>query len=176
VRIRVLVLILPALAATATAASALQLHFPPQENHLLAACDTAAMNITSAVSDASRTQVQTITTELRVLKPGRLAGDIVFGRPGSNVTLRPGAGQADRWKFSCGHGESEGRVGAGPGPAPGQVVSTLNETLAACGRYTLTFTLDQAGRNVLARIGAAERRKRPASIAWAIALHYSPVH
>jgi hypothetical protein len=175
VRIRLLVLIGAVFAASATVASGLQLHFPPQENRLLAACDMAATNIFSAVSDASTTQVQTIETELRVLKPGRLAGEITFGRPGSSITLRPGAAQSDRWKFNCGHGESEGRVGAGPGPAHGRGVSTLHETFAAPGRYTLTFALDQVGRNVLARLGAAERGKQSVSIAWAIALHYSPV-
>jgi hypothetical protein len=182
VRIRLLLLTALLFAASATVAWGLQLHYPPQETQLLAACDTAAANITSAVADASRTQAQTIETRLRVLKPDNIAGFIAFGRPGSNITLMPGAVQAARWNFNCGHGESTGRLGAGPGPKHGQIVSTLHETFTAPGTYTVTFTLNQTGRNVLARLGATERayRKRHPhgdqlpSIAWAVALHYSP--
>jgi hypothetical protein len=135
------------------------------------------------VDGASNTHVQTIEVQLRVLKPGRLVGDIAFGRPGSSITVASDASAIADAKFNCGHGESAGRLGVGPGPAHTRIVSTLHETFTAAGRYTLTFMLGQAGQNILGRLGAAERvyRKRhphghqPQSIAWAVGLHYSPV-
>ena len=181
-RIRLCLFTALVLAGSATVASGLELHFPPQENLLLRACDTAATNIGTAVQEASRTQVQTIQTQLRVLTPGRLVGDIAFGRPGSSVALGQDSPAASPAKFTCGHGESTGRLGAGPGPAHPRIVATLRETFTTPGRYTATFTLNQVGLNILARVGAAERayRKRHphgdqlVSIAWGMALHYSP--
>jgi len=155
VRIRLCLFTALVLAGSATVASGLELHFPPQENLLLGACDTAATNIGTAVQEASRTQVQTLGQDSPAASPA---------------------------KFTCGHGESTGRLGAGPGPAHPRIVATLRETFTTPGRYTATFTLNQVGLNILARVGAAERayRKRHphgdqlVSIAWGMALHYSP--
>jgi hypothetical protein len=184
VRIRLFLLTALVLAGSATAASGLQIHFPRQENLLLGACDMAATNIGSAVQDASTTQVQTIETQLRVLTPGRLVGDIAFGRPGSSVAVVHDSPAASDAQFNCGHGESAGRVGAGPGPAHPRTVSILRETFTAPGLYTVSFTLNQAGLRILARVAAAERayHKRhphgdqPVSMAWGMSLHYFPVH
>lgn len=48
------------------------------------------------------------------------------------------------------------------------------------GRYTLTFTLNQKGQRILARLGAEERayRKRhphgkhPPTLTWGVGIHY----
>lgn len=173
----------PATVAPATVASVFPIRLPPQEKLLVAACDTAASHIGVAVAGASTTQSRTIETELRVLKPGRLVGDIAFGRPGSSINVASDTSATADAKFNCGHGESAGRLGVGPGPARVHIVSALHETFTAPGRYTLTFTLNQAGLNTLAHLGAAERayRKRHPHgrdtqlIAWGVGLHFFPV-
>jgi hypothetical protein len=172
-----------AFAASASVASGFQIHLPPQQKKLLDACETAADHVRSAVKEASRTQAQTIETQLVVLKRGRLDGDIAFARIGANISIASDAGLADAAKYNCGHGESAGKLGVGPGPAHSHIVSMLHQSFAKPGTYTVVFTLNRAGRNILARLAAADRAFRThhphggqaPSIAWAVGLHYSPV-
>jgi hypothetical protein len=182
-RIRLVLLTALAFAAVATVASGFQIRLPRQEKLLSQACSTAAAHIRNAVRNASSTQVQTIATELRVLKRGSLVGDIAFDESGSSITVAADAAATDSGKFNCGHGEVAGRLGVGRGPGHSHIVSTLNVEFTGPGLFVLTFTLNQTGRNMLARLGAAERLyrnrhphgHRPPSIAWAVGLHYSPV-
>lgn len=179
-RIRLPLLVALAFAASAAVASGGQLHLPPQQNLLDRACSTAATHIKTALNEASTTPTQTVETQLRVLKPGTLEGDLAFARLGSSLTV---AADASAKNFSCGYGGEADPFAVGRGPGHRHIVSTLHEKFAAPGRYTLTFTLNPAGRNILARLGAAERayRKRhprgqePPSIAWGVGLHYLSV-
>jgi hypothetical protein len=177
-----LVVLALALAAAGSAgvAPGSGLHLSPQAKQLSVACETAANNIESAVADASSTQTQTIQTQLRVLQPGGLVGDIAFDATGSSITV---AADASEGESSCAHGAGAGQLGVGRGPGHSHIVSRLRERFSARGTYTLTFTLDRTGRDILARLGRAERAYRkhhrpgqPApEIAWGVGLHYSPV-
>jgi len=83
------------LAASASVASRFGLHLSPQAKQLSAACETAANNLETAVADASSTQTQMIQTRLRVLRPGRVVGDIAFDATGSSITVAADASEGE---------------------------------------------------------------------------------
>jgi hypothetical protein len=179
-RRRLVLIVALVLAASASVASGLGLQLSPQAKQLSVACDTAGGQIRSAVKDASSAQIQTIETQLKVLKPGRLTGDIAFDASGSNINV---ASDPSASESSCAFGEGAGTLGVGQAPGHSHIVSTLRERFAAPSSYTLTFTFNRTGRRILARLGAAERTYRkhhprgqdPPSIAWGVGLHYLPV-
>jgi hypothetical protein len=180
-RAALLLIVALGLAASASVASGVVIPpAPPQAKQLSVACGAATTQIRHAVNHASSAAVRTIETQFQVLRPGTLVGTVAFDASGANLDIEvddfaPGPG--------CGHAEGAGQLRV-VGPGRSHTVSTLHEKFAAPGRYTLTFTLNQAGRDMLARLGAAQRAYRrhhphghqPPYFAWGVGLHYLPVH
>ncbi|MGZ6703148.1 MAG: hypothetical protein ACXVFA_09150 [Solirubrobacteraceae bacterium] len=103
----------------------------------------------------------------------------MFNPPGSGVSLSEHIPAGTRGGFVC-SGSAATPYGLGPGHS--HVVATLRRSFTSPGRYTLVFRLDARGRQILARVAAADRAYRehhphghsPPSIAFGVALTYAP--
>jgi len=182
-------LALAAFATTFASVAYASFHVPTQQKLLNRGCLTAAARIEKLLNEAATTQTRTIETQVRVLKPGKLAGDIVFNPHGTNISVAGDSSAGIHIDFGCGFGmaggagnSGEAGLSEGPGLPTRHLASTVHATFTAPGRYTLTFTLDQRGQKIVAHLGAAERayRKRhphghsPPSITWGVGLHFRP--
>jgi hypothetical protein len=156
---------------------------PPAGKQLNRACSDTIASIRAVVNEAASKQARSIQSHLVVVTPGELTGTIAFNRSGKSITVTADRGGPSRStvshsNFACGQGRA-GHPGLGPGQS--RVVSTLQETFTAPGRYTLTFELNQTGRTILAQLGAAERAYRkhnphghqPPTLAYGVDLSYS---
>jgi hypothetical protein len=165
------------------------LHPPPQLRLLDRGCNAAVPHIENMLNRAWATQILTVQTQVRVLRPGKLTGDIAFNPSGSTITVAADASAARTVAFACGYGvggnqtgSSSAGLGEGQAIPKKHVVALVRETFTKPGRYTLTFTLNRQGQRILARLGAAERAyrkhnphgKQPPTITWGIGLHYQP--
>jgi hypothetical protein len=163
------------------------LQVPRQQTLLDRGCSFAGTRIERLLTQVTPTHVVTIQTQVRLLTPGKLAGDIVFKRSGSTLTVArdAAAGQAS---FACGDVHVRGSSGSGqagvstdPSVPTKHVASLVGETITQPGRYTLAFTLNRSGRKILDQLRAAERAYRkhhapgqpPPSITWGIGLDFS---
>ncbi len=160
----------------------------PREQTLLdRGCNLAGTRIERLLTRGTTKHVVTIQTQVRLLTPGKLAGDIVFKRSGSTITVARDAA-ASQTSFDCGDvhvggSSASGQAGASTSPSvpTKHVVSLVRETITQPGRYAITFTLNRSGRKILAQLSAAERAyrerhtpgQRPPSITWGIGLHFS---
>jgi hypothetical protein len=148
----------------------------------------AAVQINKMLNQAATRQVRTIRTQVRVLAPGRLAGDMAFNPSGRSLNVAADAAVPGSSNVGCGfvfagdHSGSGSAIGVvGMGIPRRHVVAAVRETFTRPGRYTLTFTLNQRGRRILARLGAARRAYRtqnpdgtdPPTITWGVGLHFS---
>ena len=156
-----------------------------QQQLLNRGCDAAAMSIQKVLNEAAATPTITIETQVRVLRPGKLVGDIVFKRSGSSISIAADPTTAGSVLFGCGDGfvdsgTNSAESSVGPELPTHHVVSIARKTLTKPGRYTLTFTINQAGQRILAALRARERAYRqrhphghePPSITWGVGLRY----
>jgi hypothetical protein len=165
------------------------LHFPREQTLLERGCKLAGTRIERLLTRGTTTQVGTIQTQVRLLTPGTLAGDIVLERSGSTITVTRDAAISQE-SFACGdvhvHGSGgSGQAGATTSPSvpTKHVVSVVRETITQPGRYTITFTLNQSGRRIVAQLRAAQRAyakhhapgQPPPSITWGVGLHFSTI-
>lgn len=159
----------------------------PQQKLLDRACNLAAVRIRKVMDGAATSQVLTVQTRVRLLRPGRLAADIVFNPSGNTISVAADGSAASTMAYACGYsiaGDPTGSGTAGSSEGVGlpkrHVVSELRERIKAPGRYALTFTINQKGQRILARLGARQRayRKRhppghsPPSITWGVGIHF----
>ena len=154
---------------------------PGQQVHLDQACHETVANVQAAVMNASNGQVQAIHSDFQVVTPGLLTGRIAFNPSGKQVTLGPPEADAAAVSFGC--GEAHASRARMTGTANGsRVVSTLHRRFTKRGRYELTFTLNHAGRRMLAQLAAADTAyfkqhphgQHPPTLAFGVALSYSP--
>lgn len=154
--------------------------FQQQQQLLRQSCRSALPLIETMLNQAATTRIWSIQTQVQVLWPGELTGDIVFNPSGRTVNAAADAPRSlVQENFRCGH-ISSGRGRVGSGIPRRHVVAVVQQTLTAAGVYTLTFWLNQKGRRILAGLAAAERRyykhhphgHRPPKITWGIGLHF----
>lgn len=184
--VAIAVAILAAATGLASVADA-SFHLLPQQKLLDQGCNAAVTPIEKMLNKAWATQIVTVQTQVRVLRPGRLAGDIAFNPSGTFLNVAADHTTRGTQGFGCGYsvagnqtGPSSGGLGEGMGIPKKHVVALVRETFSKPGRYALTFTLNAKGRRILAHLGAQERawRKhhppgRPSPmITWGIGLHY----
>jgi hypothetical protein len=153
--------------------------FQQQQRLLRQGCRAAVPLIENMLNEAATTRILSIQTQVQVLWPGELTGDIVFNPSGTAVNAAADPRSIVQENFRCGHISSgHGRVGA---RIPRRhVVAVVQATFTSAGLYTLTFWLNQKGRRILAGLAAAERRyhkhhphrRRPPTITWGIGLHF----
>src|SRR5438105_3947695 len=145
------------IALTASAATSGSLAFAssvpqsPQQRELGRTCSATLVSVQKAANAAASRQVQAITSRLTVVEPGDLTARLAFNRAGGSIRVAH-----DRSSFGMGCGRTAGH-GRGLGPGRSRTVSTLHQRFTTPGHYTLTFTLNQTGRGILAQLGAAER-------------------
>jgi hypothetical protein len=175
------VLLAAALAGSATGAPPSS---PPlnqqQQLQLDRACHEAVANVQAVVKAASNGQVQAIHTHFRVVTPGVFRGQIAFNPSGKQVKL--GLPEADAAATSVGCGEASASRAYVAGTGGSRVVSTLHRKFTKTGRYELTFTLNGAGRQMLAQLAATDTAyfkqhphgQHPPALAFGVALSYSP--
>ncbi len=138
------------------------------------------------MSEAATKQVATIRTHVRLLRPGKLAADIAFNPSGPNISDAADQTAASPLTLACGYSSigsayNSGGGSSGVGIPKRHVVAVVRVTITSPGTYTLTFTLNQRGRKILARVGAADRayRKsnphgnRPPTITWGVGIHFA---
>jgi hypothetical protein len=147
----------------------------PVEAALFRACDATLASVRTVVHNAMRSPDQTIVSEVRLPRPGTVAGTVSFDPSGQEVQVA-----SDPAPYALGAACSGGKETGGPGRS--RVVSTLREQLGKAGTYTLTFKLNFVGRRILARLGGRQRayakhhphKLRPPSLAYGVGLSYSP--
>ena len=172
---------LAVLAATTVLAGVAHASLFQQQQALLdQGCRTAVPLIKNMLNQAANTRIWSIQTQVQVLWPGNLTGDIVFNPSGPAVNAADDPRSISQQNFRCGHISSgNGRVG---NRIPGRhVVAVVQDTVNSAGTYTLTLWLSQKGRRILAGLAAAERRyhrhhprgHHPPTLTWGIGLHYT---
>ena len=153
-----------------------------QQAQLDRTCHETVANVEAAVKSAPNGQVQVIKSHFQVVTPGVLTGQITFKETGKQVTV--GAPQADAAATSFGCGEASASRAHAAGSSGGStVVSTLRRKFTKAGRHELTFTLNHAGRRMLAQLASADHAyyklhphgQHPPTLAFAVALSYSPI-
>lgn len=154
--------------------------FQQQQTLMQQSCRTAVPLIEQMLNQAATTRIWSIQTQVQVLWPGSLTGDIVFNPSGPVLHAAGDPPILSRETFRCGH-ISRGPGSVGNGIPRQHVVAVVSQTFTAPGLYTLTFWLSQKGRRILAGLAAAEQRyykhhphgHRAPTITWGIGLHYT---
>jgi hypothetical protein len=152
-----------------------------QQAQLDRACHETVANVEAVVKDASNGQVQAIHSQFQVVTPGVFRGQIAFNASGKQVTLGPPEADAAATSFGCGEA-SASRAHTAGATGGSRVVSTLRRKFTKPGRYELTFTLNGAGRQMLAQLSATDTAyfkqhphgQHPPALAFGVALSYSP--
>lgn len=152
-----------------------------QEVQLDRACHETVAAVQQAVKDAPNGTVRSISSHLQVVTPGVLNGKIAFNASGKQISFAGGRARDAAATFGCGEATAHGsRSVAGSGGS--RVVATLHRRFTKPGRYELTFTLNQAGETILARLAASDNAyfkqhphgQHPPTLAFGVALTYSP--
>jgi hypothetical protein len=153
-------------------------HSRQQQRQLDQACRETVASVQQTVK-AQGESVGAIHSHLQVVTPGRLTGQIEFKLSGAQASAAGPRARVAAMSFGC--GQASARI-AGPGTGGSRVVSTLHRTFKKPGRYELSFTLNNTGRQLLAQLAAADRTyfkqhpqgQHPPSLAYAVALMYTP--
>lgn len=159
------------------AASASGTSFTPgqrQQQQLDQACLQTVANVQPAVKDA---QITAIHSTLQVVIPGRLSGQIAFNGVRSRISRAARrASSAATDTLGCANAMAHPAAGAS------HVVSTLHRKFTKPGRYELTFTLNSAGRKILAELASDDdayfkahpHGQQPPTLGFGVSLSYSP--
>lgn len=154
---------------------------PGQQAQLDRTCQETVANVEAAVKNASNGTVQVIHSHFQVVTPGVLTGQIAFNTTSKQVTVGAPRADAAATSFGCGEASASRAHVAGSSGGSG-VVSSLHRKFTTAGRHELTFTLNHAGRQMLAQLASSDHAyyeqhphgQHPPTLAFGVALSYSP--